>query len=88
MSVFAGPAHMVLKERVAVPRGWHRVGAAAGHDVITLSLSLKQAQRGSIEDKLDLTSDPDSPEYLQHLSRKQVLALLKPSAASSQAVDE
>lgn len=86
-SVYAGPTHMVLKERVAVPRGWHRVGAAADHDVVTLSLSLKQVQRGSIEDKLDRTSDPDSPEYLQHLSRKQVLALLKPSAASSQAVD-
>lgn len=77
----------VVKERIIAPRGWTRYAVANDSEVIPLRIALKQAAPNSIERMLDRTSDPDSPHYLDHLSREQVLQLLKPSSNSSKAVN-
>ncbi|KAI3627983.1 tripeptidyl-peptidase I [Malassezia furfur] len=76
----------VVKEQVQVPHGWTRRAVANESELIPLRIALKQASPGIIEKKLDQTSDPDSPHYLHHLSRKEVLDLLKPSSRSAEVV--
>lgn len=66
-----------------VPRGWTRRAVANESEILPLRIALKQASTGSVEARLNQTSDPDSPKYLHHLSREEVLHLLKPHSRSA-----
>ncbi|WFD42619.1 tripeptidyl-peptidase I [Malassezia psittaci] len=84
----ASPSFMydVLKERVGVPQGWVRRSISNESEIIPLRIALKQANPGTIESTLNQTSDPDSKNYLKHLSKTDVLQLLKPSNRSAKVV--
>ncbi|PKI85504.1 tripeptidyl-peptidase I [Malassezia vespertilionis] len=77
---------MLEIEHVHVPDTWVRQSSAKGDETIQLQFALKWKHPNSIEQELDKTSDPDSPEYLQHLSKDQVLEMLKPADNATETV--
>lgn len=69
----------VTLEDVAVPHSWERRAAADPNELVPLSIALRTRGEERVVDKLMQTSDPDSDEYLQHLTKEEVLDLLKPA---------
>ncbi|WFD29339.1 tripeptidyl-peptidase I [Malassezia sp. CBS 17886] len=84
----AAPATLDRTGTTDAPHEWERRAAAGDNDEVPLHFALRLSanQSGRIEDELRATSDPCSDRYLQHLSREQVLDMLRPPSASREAL--
>ncbi|KAF7355714.1 Subtilisin-like protein [Mycena sanguinolenta] len=76
-----------VKESVAAPHGWTRLGRAPSDGNIRLRIALFQQDFGGLEKSLYEISDPDHPRYGAHLSREDIANFVAPHPASLALVD-
>ncbi|KAI8630014.1 subtilisin-like protein [Xylariaceae sp. FL1651] len=69
-----------------VPTGWTKLRNASGDQLIKLRVALEQPNLDQFEQTLYDISTPQHPLYGQHLSREEVMELVKPSEESTTTV--
>ncbi|KAI0514963.1 tripeptidyl-peptidase 1 precursor [Xylaria bambusicola] len=77
-----------LKDSHNVPRGWTKVKRAPADHVMQVQIGLKQGNFAELERQLYEVSDPDHPNYGQHLSSDEVEELVKPTKETTELVHE
>lgn len=77
-----------VKETHHVPRDWTKMERARGDHVIHLQIGLKQGNFDELERHLYEVSDPDHRRYGQHLSGREVDALVRPKKETRNSVRE
>ncbi|KAJ7368775.1 tripeptidyl peptidase A [Mycena albidolilacea] len=91
-AVFAAvlaPQNLTLqvKESVASPHGWTRLGRAHSDGGIRLHIALFQQNFTGLEQSLYEISDPDHHRYGAHLSKEEIAKFVAPHPASVSLVD-
>lgn len=81
----ATPA-LLNKETMIFSRGWTRVSRADPATPITAHVFVKQTNTDELTRQLFAVSDPQSPQYGQHLTQQQVHDLVAPTAESVRVV--
>ncbi|KAJ6515437.1 tripeptidyl peptidase A [Mycena sanguinolenta] len=76
-----------VKESVAAPHGWTRLGRAPSDGIIRLRIALFQQDFAGLEKLLYEISDPDHPRYGAHLSREDIANFVAPQPTSLTLVD-
>ncbi|XP_073725785.1 tripeptidyl-peptidase 1 [Misgurnus anguillicaudatus] len=71
---------------VSVPKDWILVERVKPLEEVELTFALKQQNVGHLKGLLKLVSDPDSKQYGNFLSLKEVAALLRPSQLTEKVV--
>ncbi|KAI0728903.1 peptidase S8/S53 domain-containing protein [Fomitopsis betulina] len=86
----AAPAERThkVKETVRVPRGFTALRPAPPGHIIEFRIGLPQPNFATLEEHLYAVSDPASARYGEHLSKKEVEALVAPHPTSIQLVEE
>jgi tripeptidyl-peptidase-1 len=70
----------------SLPEGWVVKGASHRDTTLELVFAVKQQNLKKLEEEVLAVSDPASPRYGQHLTNRQVHALVAPTAAHVEAV--
>ncbi|KAJ7167615.1 subtilisin-like protein [Mycena filopes] len=73
---------LLIKESVATPSGWTRLGRAPPDRSIRLRIALPQQDFSSLEQSLYEISDPDHPRYGAHMTKEEVEKLVAPTPTS------
>lgn len=76
-----------VKESVAAPHGWTRLGRAHSDGGIRLRIALFQQNFTGLEQSLYEISDPDHHRYGAHLSKEEIAKFVAPHPASVSLVD-
>ncbi|KAJ7693880.1 tripeptidyl peptidase A [Mycena rosella] len=77
-----------VKESVAAPNGWTRLGRAPSDRSIRLRIALFQQDFAGLETQLYEISDPEHRRYGAHMSKEDVEKYVAPHPASLALVDE
>jgi tripeptidyl-peptidase I len=77
---------VTLEEVSALPPGWRYDHAASSDEPLSLYVALAQPRLADLEARLLDISDPNSPNYGNHLSAEDIAAYRQPSQASFDAV--
>mmetsp|Transcript_39603 Transcript_39603/g.93323 ORF Transcript_39603/g.93323 Transcript_39603/m.93323 type:complete len:582 (-) Transcript_39603:209-1954(-) len=78
----SSPGDLIEIESAAiedVPTGWTVQGRAPAEHMLELTFAVKQSHLEDLQDTLLRVSDPNSPDYGQHLSNDEVQALVAPA---------
>ncbi|XP_077414177.1 tripeptidyl-peptidase 1 [Vanacampus margaritifer] len=78
--------YLEYDQNVLLPEDWTRVGRLMPTEELELTFALTQQNVDMLEERLKLTSDPDSPQYGKYLQLEEVASLVRPSDASRKAV--
>ncbi|KAJ7246547.1 tripeptidyl peptidase A [Mycena haematopus] len=76
-----------VKESVATPHGWTRLGRAPADGSIRLRIAIFQQDFAGLEKSLYEISDPDHHQYGAHLSKEDIANFVAPHPASLALVD-
>ncbi|KAF8214031.1 subtilisin-like protein [Mycena galopus ATCC 62051] len=76
-----------VKESVAAPHGWTRLGRAPPGSSIRLRIAIFQQDFAGLEKSLYEISDPDHGRYGAHLSKEEIAGFVAPPPASLALVD-
>ena len=80
--------HQVVESLPQLPAGWTHVRAADADHVVCLSIALAHPDLDNIERTFYEISDPGHAKYGNHLTRDELLAIVRPRAETTAAVTE
>ncbi|KAI0470504.1 tripeptidyl-peptidase 1 [Xylariaceae sp. FL0804] len=84
---FRDASYALVEHEVAssVPEGWRWVADAAGDEIVSLRIALRQSHRDFLE-VAQAVSDPKSPRYGQHLSAVELRSILSDTSSAADEV--
>lgn len=80
--------HVIHEKRDFIPAGWKRSSKLADHQLLPIKIALKQANLDRLEEYLMDVSDPNSSNYGNHWSHKQIAETFAPSTETVKAVQD
>ncbi|KAL9098583.1 MAG: hypothetical protein Q9163_005792 [Psora crenata] len=75
-----------LEKLREIPHGWQQDRATGAAEMLRFRIAIKQENAFQFEQHLLTISDPDHPNYGQHMKREELKAMLRPSEAATFAI--
>ena len=80
--------HVLHEKRSMLPRGWKRSEKLEAHELLPVSIALKQSNMDKLDDYLMKVSHPQSERFGKHWSAKKVAETFAPSKDTLRIVQE